>query len=183
MDEQNTQNDQKPGFSNNDNVMPVKAKRKRWKLLTAAFIYVVAVGLVIFSAIMFEAEFKSRSVLNLIPWDNPPAYTGKDPQNISEAYEAYSSMNNLVLIFTPCSNTETNDSTLKNIIQAANRIRSQERIYVGVFILPQDDTLAYPELVLRLYTVEAQGKPVTLREDITANKVYSEYADRKFLRP
>jgi hypothetical protein len=62
------------------------------------------------------------------------------------------------------------------------KIRSIDRIFVGVFILPQDSTLTYPTLKLRLFTKAASAFPVTLRSNITADTIYNQYLDRKFLR-
>ncbi|MCL2707369.1 MAG: hypothetical protein FWE97_04315 [Dehalococcoidia bacterium] len=154
-------------------------KRPLWKTAALIAILLAATGLTIFSSITFEAANKYSP---LIEWPTPPTYTGEAPVHIGAIQEAWNSNNNLVLVITPCGDDALNDSIISITIQAANSIRSKDRIYVGVFVLPQDSSLSYPIVVLRLYTEAAQNFRVTMVEDITENRIHNNYLDRKFLR-
>ena len=85
-------------------------------------------------------------------------------------------------MITPCADAALNSSITSVVVQAANKIRSTDGIYVGVFLLPQNDSLTYPTLAIRLFTKAASSFPVTMRADITADSIYNQYLNRKFLR-
>jgi hypothetical protein len=136
-----------------------------------------AVGLTVNSSVYFEAHQTS----SIIPHP-PPTYTGEVPLSVAILQEAYASNNDFVLVLTPCSDAALNSSITSVVVKAANKIRSTDGIYVGVFLLPEKDSLTYPTVTMKLFTVAAQAFPVTLRSDITADSIYEQYLNRKFLR-
>lgn len=157
-----------------------KVKWTWWKTTVLITIALAAVGLTIYSSISYESAYKVSN--QLIQWDSPPSYIGETPLLINELQEAWNSNNNLVLVITPCSDATLNDSVTALTVEAANSIRSTDRIYVGVFLMPQDDSLSYPTVRLRLYTKAAQSLTVTMKENLTTDLIYNNYLDRKFLR-
>jgi len=150
----------------------------RWKTVVLIVIALAAVGLTVNSSIRYEAAHQTSSI---IPHP-PPTYTGETPLSVASLQEAYDSNNDFVLVITPCADAALNSSITSVVVQAANKIRSTDGIYVGVFLLPQKDTLTYPTLAIRLFTEAASSFPVTIRADITADSIYNQYLSRKFLR-
>ncbi|RJO62689.1 MAG: hypothetical protein C4542_02345 [Dehalococcoidia bacterium] len=150
----------------------------RWKTVMLIVVGLVAIGLTVNSSIRYEAAHQTSSI---IPHP-PPTYTGETPLNIASISEAYGSNNDFVMVITPCPDAALNTSITNLTVQAANKIRSTDRIYVGVFILPANNSLTYPTLTMKLFTQAASAFPVTLRSNITADTIYNQYLDRKFLR-
>jgi len=148
-----------------------------WKTVVLVVMGLIAVGLTT-NSIVYD---RTHQTSVLIPHP-PPTYTASAPLSIATIDEAYNSNNDFVLVITPCSDAGLNASITDLTIQSANKIRSVDRIFVGVFILPKDDTLSYPMVKLRLFTKAASSFPVTLRSNITADVIYNQYLDRKFLR-
>lgn len=148
-----------------------------WKTVVLVVMGLIAVGLTT-NSIIYDRTHQT-SVLIVHP---PPTYTASAPLTIVAISEAYDSNNDFVLVITPCNDASLNASITDLAVQAANKIRSIDRIFVGVFVLPKDDTLTYPTLKLRLFTKAASSFPVTLRSNITADVIYNQYLDRKFLR-
>jgi hypothetical protein len=149
-----------------------------WKTVVLVVMALAAVGLTVNSSIRYEAAHESGPTTQ----KPPPTYTGEAPLTIASISEAYNSNNDFVLVITPCKDATLNSSITALTVEAANKIRSTDGIYVGVFVLPQNDSLTYPTLVLRLYTSAASAFPVTLKSNITADVIYNQYLDRKFLR-
>ena len=149
-----------------------------WKKMALIIIGIATVFLLIYSSINFKQEV---SFSPLIPFP-PPTYTGEEPLLIDTVQEAYNSNNNLVLVIIPCSDSALNNSITAVVMEAASEIRSKHKIYVGVFILPQDDTLSYPKLRLRLYTEAAKNLIQTMQNDITKDSIYISYLERKNVR-
>jgi hypothetical protein len=138
-----------------------------------------AIGLTANSSVRYEAAHQNGDETQ----KPPPTYTGSAPLSIASIQEAYSSNNDLVLVMTPCNDAELSASITDIAVSAANKIRSMDGIYVGVFVLPANETLTYPKLVLRLFGGNtASSLPVTMSSDITADDIYTQYLDRKFLR-
>ena len=148
-----------------------------WKTIILIVVVLVGIGLVTNSAIRFNAEQKSASVTQ----KPPPTYTGEAPLAITSISEAMTSNNDFVLVFTPCKDAVINTSILNIAVQAGNKIRSTDGIYVGVFTSPTNDSLTYPTLTIRLFNTAASLQ-FTMRSDITADSIYNAYLDRKFLR-
>jgi hypothetical protein len=148
-----------------------------WKTVVLSLIVIVAIGLTT-NSIVYNNTHQTST---LIP-HSPPTYTGSAPLSVASINDAYDSNNDFVLVITPCSSASLNSSITALAVQAADKIRSTDRIFVGVFILPQDNTLTYPTVKLRLFTAAASAFPVTLKSNITADVIYSQYLDRKFLR-
>jgi hypothetical protein len=149
-----------------------------WKTVVLIVIALAAVGLTVNSSIRYEAAHQTSPIIQ----HPPPTYTGETPLSVASLQEAYDSNNDFVLVFTPCADAALNSSITSIVIQAANKIRSTDGIYVGVFLLPQKDALTYPTLTIRLFTKAASPFPVTMRADITADSIYNQYLNRKFLR-
>jgi hypothetical protein len=150
----------------------------KWKTAVLIVMAVAAVGLTVNSSIRYEAAHQTSSI---IPHP-PPTYTGEAPLSVASLQEAYDSNNDFILVITPCADAALNSSITSVVVQAANKIRSTDGIYVGVFLLPQKDSLTYPTLTIRLFTKAASSFPVTIRADITEDSIYNQYLDRKFLR-
>ncbi|MCL2141005.1 MAG: hypothetical protein FWH42_05015 [Dehalococcoidia bacterium] len=158
-----------------------KVKWTWWKTTIVAIIGLVSVSLIISSTISYFTEFNPKYKMKLLDHD-PPTYTGTEPQLASTFFEAYQSNNDFVIVFMPCSNASLNESTLDLTIKAANRIRNSEKIYVGVFILPENSEILYPQVTLRLFSEQAQFMPVSIRENITDSSIYKNFLERKFWR-
>jgi len=154
-------------------------KRPWWKTVALIAIVLTATGLIIFSSIRFDASNKYSP---FVEWPSHPSHIDESPVHIDTIQEAWGSYNNLVLVIIPCGDATLNDSITAIAVQAANKIRTQDKIYVGVFVLPQDDYISYPIVRLRLYTIAAQGMPKEMTQDITENLIHNTYLDRKFLR-
>ena len=154
-------------------------KQPWWKTVALITILLASAGLIILSSILFNASNKYSPY---IKWPTPPVHTAESPVHVGTIQEAWNSYNNLVIVITPCGDTALNDSVTAVTVQAANKIRSKDKIYVGVFILPQDDSVSYPIVILRLYTEAAQNFRTTLDKDITEHLIHNSYLDRKFLR-
>jgi hypothetical protein len=150
----------------------------RWKTLVLIVIALVAIGLATNATVRFEAAQKNTTTVQ----NPPPTYTGTAPLSIASISAAYNSNNNFVLVFTPCADAALNSSIESITVQAANQIRSTDGIYVGVFLLPENDSLTYPTLTVRLFSTAASAFPYTFRSDITTDAIYNEYLSLKFLR-
>ena len=150
----------------------------KWKTVVLIVIALAAVGLTVNSSIRYEAAHQTSPIIQ----HPPPTYTGETPLSVASLQEAYDSNNDFVLVITPCADAALNSSVTSIVVQAANKIRSTDGIYAGVFLLPQKDSLTYPTLVIRLFTKAASLFPVTIRADITADSIYNQYLSRKFLR-
>jgi len=150
-----------------------------WKTTALIVIGIASIGLLIYSSINYE---DARKYSPYIQWPAPPTYTGEAPLHIDSMQEARDSHNNLILVITQSNDVVLNDSVTAVTVEAANRIRSSDKIYVGVFVLSQDDSLSYPTVRLILYTEAASTLPVTMRENITKDLIYNNYIDRKYLR-
>ncbi|MGA3093894.1 MAG: hypothetical protein ABSD79_00715 [Dehalococcoidales bacterium] len=150
----------------------------KWKTVVLIVIALAAVGLTVNSSIRYEAAHQTSPIIS----HPPPTYISETPLSVASLQEAYDSNNDFVLVITPCADAALNSSITSVVVQAANKIRSTDSIYVGVFLLPQIDSLTYPTLTIRLFTKAASAFPVTLRADITADSIYNQYLSRKFLR-
>ena len=161
--------------------------QKRWydlgtreKTIITSIFAVVAVVLTVTSSLQYEAKHGSGSSTTQKP---PPTYTGSAPLAITSNQQALESNNDLILVITPCSDQAVNTTVTNNVVTAADRIRSLEKIYVGVFTLPTDMALTYPKVLFRYPVDESSAlAQVTLRSDITVDRIYNEYLSRKFLR-
>jgi hypothetical protein len=148
-----------------------------WKTGVLIVIALVAIGLTTNATIRFNANQKNPAVTQ----KPPPTYTGESSLAITGIADAWNSNNDFVMVFTPSGDAALNTSILNLTVQAAAKIRSTDRIYVGVFTLPANDSLTYPTLTLRLFNTTASLQ-FTMRSNITADSIYNAYLDRKFLR-
>ena len=165
----------------NEELQPSQIKKRpSWKTAVSAAIVLVTTILIVFSSIAYESQRKTSD--RLIQWTAPPAYTGEAPLSINEIQEAWNSNNNLVLIIIPCCDATLNDSVTAITVAAANNIRSSDKIYVGVFMLPQDDSITSPSVRLRYYSEASQLFTVTMKENVTSELIYENYVERKFFR-
>ncbi len=157
---------------------PVVPGRK-WKTVFLIAVMLIAAGLTTFSSVKYEATHQGTDDSQ----KPKPTYTGETPQSIAKIQDAYTSNNDFVLVITPCKDASLNTSITATAVQSANKIRSVDKIYVGVFTLPANETLSYPTVVLRLFGGNsASSLAMTMREDITQDKIYDQYLARKFLR-
>ena len=134
----------------------------------------VAVGLAIGSSIKYESLYNKGSVVR-----PPPTYTGSAPLPITNPSEAIASNNDFILVFTPCNDESLNSSVLSTTISAADRIRNLDRIYVGVFTMPQNNSLSYPTVMIRY--PEKSTLQYTFRSDVTVDAIYNQYLNYKFM--
>jgi hypothetical protein len=149
-----------------------------WKTVVLIAIALVSIGLVTNATIRFNANEKTGSVTQR----PPPTYTGEAPPAITSIQDAWNSNNDFVMVFTPCNDAALNSSILSVTVQAADKIRSTDGIYVGVFTLPANNSLTYPTLTIRLFNTTASSLQFTMKADINADSIYNAYLDRKFLR-
>ena len=148
-----------------------------WKNGVLIVIALVAIGLVTNATVRFDANQKGPSATQ----KPPPTYTGEAPLAITSIQDAWNSNNDFVMVFTPSGDAALNTSILNVTVQAADKIRATDGIYVGVFTLPANSSLTYPTLTIRLFNTTASLQ-FTMRADITADSIYNAYLDRKFLR-
>jgi hypothetical protein len=149
-----------------------------WKNGVLIVIALVAIGLVTNATVRFDANQKNPTVTQ----SPPPTYTGSAALSITSISAAYNSNNKFVLVMTPCDDASLNSSIESLVVQAADKIRSTDGIYVGVFLLPEKDSLTYPTLTVRMFTTAASAFPYTFKSNITADSIYNEYLSLKFLR-
>jgi hypothetical protein len=151
----------------------------RGKTVFLALVALVAVGITVNSSIQYEAKNSGDGQI-----DKPaPTYTGSAPLPITSVEEAFQSNNDFILVITPCNDDALNTSVTDVVVAAGNKIRSTDKIYVGVFTLPKDESLAYPTVLTRL--LSAGDDPIyqyTIRRDITLDSIYDIYLSRKFFR-
>jgi len=176
----NTRNDNQP--ENREESGSIKTKfrfGRREKSILSALVMLVALVLAVNSSITYEQRTSAS------PGSDKPAptYTGSAPLSIGETSQALESNNDFILVITPCSSQEINSSVTETVIAAADKIRSTDKIYVGVFTLPADNSLDYPVVMARLMNRgDSFLYQVSLRSDITLDKIYDTYLSRKFLR-
>jgi hypothetical protein len=143
------------------------------KTILTIVVMIAAVCLVVSSSIKFESNNKPGG-----SGHPPPTYTGSAPLTINNEQEAKESNNDFILVFTPCSDEALNASVLDITISAADRIRSIDRIYVGVFTLPRNNSLAYPTVMVRYLKT---GIQYTFRSDVTEDAIFNQYLNYKFM--
>ncbi|MBN1368712.1 MAG: hypothetical protein JW954_00565 [Dehalococcoidaceae bacterium] len=152
---------------------------RREKTTLSALVLLVAVALAVNSSIIYEG----RTGGNSNPDKPAPTYTGSAPLSITSNQQALESNNDFILVITPCADQDLNASVTETVVAAADKIRSTDRIYVGVFTLPADQSLNYPTVFTRLMNRgDSFLYQVSLRSDITLDKIYDSYLSRKFLR-
>ncbi len=152
---------------------------QRGRAVFLALVALLAIGITINSSIQYEAKNSGDGQT-----DKPaPTYTGGAPLSITSVEEAFQSNNDFVLVITPCHDDALNASITDIVIAAGDKIRSTDGIYVGVFTLPKDESLAYPTVLTRL--LNRGDNPIyqyTIRKDITLDNIYDVYLTRKYFR-
>ncbi len=169
-----------PQPSSNEPYQSAKPKVKWawWKTTALIVISVATIGLTIWSSIVHQTVREDP-----IYFEHPaPAYVGEAPLAISSLSEANNSNNDFILVITPCGDAALNAQITEITVKAANRIRTTDRIYVGVFILPQNASLTYPTVYIKLFTEQASKYPLTMRSDITQDNIFNQFLNRKYLR-
>ena len=144
------------------------------KILVTSIVILIALGLAASSSMKYESRNRTGDAVR-----PPPTYTGSAPLAITSAMEAIESNNDFILVYTPCVDEAINASILNIAITSADRIRSVDRIYVGVYILPQNDGLDYPTLMVRY--LAATNMQYTFRSGITEDAIYNQYLNYKFM--
>jgi len=150
----------------------------KWKTVLLVVFALAAVGLTINSSVVYERNHKAEAK-EVRP---PPTYTGEAPLSINSMAEAWDSNNDFVIVVTPSSDAAASDAVINIAVQAANKIRSTDRIYVGVFLLPVNDSLTGPTATIRMLNTTTASFQETMRTDITEDSIYQAYLDRKYLR-
>jgi hypothetical protein len=173
------ENSQEPGGSPKKGLrLPKISLGMREKTIITIVVGIVAVGLGVNSSIKYEAG--NNVIATTHP---PPTYTGSAPLQISAVKEAIDSNNDFILVITPCADAAINQTVTDVTVQAGDKIRSTDHIFVGVFVLPQSSTLTYPTVMLRYLAGDASGaSQFTIRSDVTLDKIYDNYLSRKYLR-
>jgi hypothetical protein len=152
---------------------------KKEKTILSVVIGLVAIGIGVNSSIQYEARYDTGPVTT----HPPPTYTGSAPLAVDSLQEARETNNDLILVFTAGKDDALNGSVLDTTVAAGNKIRSTDGIYVGVFTLPKNESLDYPTVFLRLMNRgDSSLYQITLRSEITLDKIYDAYLARKFLR-
>lgn len=152
---------------------------RREKTVLSALVLLAAVALAVNSSIIYEG----RTGDNSNPDKPAPTYIGSAPLPITSNQQALESNNDFIMVITPSADSEINTSVTETVVAAADKIRSTDRIYVGVFTLPADQSLDYPVVFTRLMNRgDSFLYQVSLRTDITLDKIYDSYLSRKFLR-
>lgn len=144
------------------------------KTILTVVVVLVALGLAVYSSITYESHNRTGNAIH-----PPPTYTGSAPLAINNNREALESNNDFILVFTPCKNETVNVSVIGITITAADRIRSTDGIYVGVFTLPQNDSLDYPTVMVRHLTKSTLQ--YTFRSEITEGAIFNQYLSYKFM--
>jgi len=149
------------------------------KTILSVVVGLIAIGLTVNSSIQYEAHNNTE-----VPTTHPPpTYTGSAPLAVNDVQEARNSNNDLILVVTPCRDDTLNSAITEITVLAGNKIRTTDGIYVGVFTLPKNAELEYPTVFLRLMNKGASSLyQITLRSDVTLDKIYDNYLSRKFLR-
>ncbi len=147
------------------------------KTILTVVVLLIAAGIAVNSSLVYEAKAKGPTATS----HPPPTYTGSAPLAITSTQEALASNNDLILVITPCADAALNTEITNTVVQAADRIRSTDGIYVGVFTLPQNSSLNYPTLLLRLlHRGDSAIYQVTMRSNITTDEIYNNYIQRKY---
>ena len=150
---------------------------KRWRTLIFIVVILTAIAIAANSIVRYE----STRVVKPPPTNTPPASTTpvntSMPQFIDDRQEAFLSINDCVLVITPGSDDSLNDSVTDLVLEAADRIRAKDNIYVGVYVLPKDTSAAGPTVLVRVQHHD-KTKPDfnwTIREDITLTEIFQTY--------
>ncbi len=151
----------------------------REKTIFSVVIALAAIGIGINSSMTYEAHYN-----NAPPTTHPPpTYNGSTPLQVARVAEARASNNDFILVITPGKDAAVNKTVTDITVAAGDKIRKTDGIFVGVFTLPQDSNLDYPTVFLRVMNRgESSLYQITLRSDITIDKIYDAYLARKFLR-
>jgi hypothetical protein len=154
--------------------------KKHWRKIVMVFTILAAIALATNGIVTYEG----KKVKNGNQEKQIPVLTGSTIWPINSVQEAMTSNNDFILVITPMSDDALNTSVTNIVTQAANKIRSTDKIYVGVFILPKSASATNPTVFLRLLGTgrESSLYGVTLRNEITADGIYTAYLDRKYLR-
>jgi hypothetical protein len=149
------------------------------KTVLSVLIGLIAIGIGVNSSITYEAHNNTAPVTT----HPPPTYIGSAPLAVASLAEARASNNDFILVVTPGKDEGLNKSITDITVAAGNKIRTTDGIYVGVFTLPKNDSLDYPTVFLRLMNKgDSSLYQITLRSDISLDKIYDAYLARKFLR-
>ena len=166
-------------------VSPPEASKKKLhlgtkeKTILSVIIGLAAIGIGVNSSLEYEAHYSNPPATT----HPPPTYTGSAPLAVNSVAEARASNNDFILVITPSKDAAANKAVNDVSVAAGDKIRRTDGIYVGVFTLPMNDSLDYPTVFLRVMNRgDSSLYQITLREDITLDKIYDAYLARKFLR-
>jgi len=156
---------------------------KRWRTLIFAVTVLAAITIATNSIVRYEStRVVEPPPTNTPPVSTPPVNTST-PQFIEDRNEAFLSANKCVLVITPGSDNDLNESVTSLVIEAADKIRTKDNIYVGVYVLPEDESAAGPTVLVRVqhHDKTKPGLQWTIREDITLTKIYETYLNFVFI--
>ncbi|MFH1662513.1 MAG: hypothetical protein ABH934_01120 [Chloroflexota bacterium] len=156
---------------------------KRWRTLIFTVVMLAAIVIATNSIITYE----NTRVVEPPPTNTPPATTPPvntiTPQFIEDRQEAFDSANRCVLVITPGNDDALNESVTALTMEAGNKIRTTDNIYVGVYILAKDESAAGPTVLVRVqyHDDNIADYQWTLREDITLTDIYETYLNFVFI--
>lgn len=156
---------------------------KRWRTLIFTVVMLTAIAISANSIVRYEnSRIGDSPPGNTVPISTPPVNT-VTPQFIEDRAEAFLSANNCVLVITPGNDDALNESVTSLVMEAGNKIRTTDNIYVGVYVVPKDESAASPTVLVRVqYHDETKADyQWTIREDITLSKIYETYLNFKFV--
>jgi len=152
-------------------------QEKRWRTLIFAITMLAAITIATNSIIRYETSRKVEGQPDNTSTVTTPPATISEPQFIEDRQEAFLSANDCILLITPGNDDALNESVKGLVIEAANKIQAKDNIYVGVYIIPRDESAAGPTVLVRVQHHD-ETKPNlqwTIREDITLTKIYETY--------
>jgi hypothetical protein len=160
------------------------ARNKHWRTLIFIIVILIAIAIAVNSIVRYE----STRLVNPSPTDTPsvttPPVNTSTPQFIDNLQEAFLSVNNCVLAITPGNDDSLNDSVSDLVLEAAKRIRAKDNIYVGVYVLPTDNSAIGPTVLVRVQHHDETKSDfnLTIREDITLTKIFQTYLSFAFIQ-
>ena len=150
---------------------------KRWRTLIFTVVMLAAIAIATNSIITYEnSQVVKPPPTNTLPPTTLPVNT-TTPQFIEDRQEAFDSANRCVLVITPGNDDALNELVTALTMEAGNRIRTTDNIYVGVYVLPRDESAAGPTVLVRVqyHDNNIADYQWTLREDITLTDIYETY--------
>lgn len=157
---------------------------KHWRTLIFSVVLLAAIAIATNSIIKYETTRVGDNGSGSTPTVTTPPVNTVTPQFIEDRSEAFLSANKCVLIITPGIDDALNDSVTDLVMEAADKIRTTDNIFVGTYILPKDESAATPTVLVRVQHHD-ETKPNlqwTIREDITLSAIFETYLNFVFIQ-